>query len=66
MTTRSDLWCDAVDNDTLRPSPAPWTSIIQLTVLDPLVDQEILVFVVAIVVLKEKQYIASIYQSDSM
>ena len=54
MATRSDLCRDAVDDDTLRPSSAPScpTHIKLLTVLEPLVDQTLLILLIAIILLK--------------
>ena len=54
MATRSDLCCDAVDDDTLRPGPTPpySTHIKLFTVLEPLVDQGLLVLLIAIILLE--------------
>ena len=54
MATCSDLCRDAVDDDTLCPSPAPScpTHIKLLTVLQPLVDQILLILLITIILLK--------------
>ena len=54
MATRSDLCRDAVDDDTLSSSPAPScpAHIKLLTVFEPLVDQTLLILLIAIILLK--------------